>query len=188
MENAMKEEINIVENEEVQTQKTEVEVDENMFFKKLKIKSKIFQYLETFPDELRGYRDVLQYIDTYDLEKLESVKKEIAIVASTRSSTGMYKNLYYGSCQFVEKFSTHLGYSLDGFTSLVKENKEIDKCLNEIILQFDTDTYIEPQYRLILYTFQMAMATHKAKNVKNVYEKILTKKIKPDIKKKYKDL
>lgn len=155
---------------------------------RLKVKSKILQYQQTFPDELLAYNYKMNQLDQFSTEDLRVFLDEVKIVVSQRNSTGLAKFAYFSAVDVIEKIGCKIGYDIKGFKNILNANPEIHKCLNEIALEYADMIYVSPHIRLSFLTLSVATNLYQMKKVENVVEKEIQKKIPDDIREMYNDL
>ncbi len=164
------------------------DVRKGELMERLKVKSKILQYQQTFPDELLAYNYKMNQLDQFSTEDLRVFLDEIKIAVSQRNSTGLAKFAYFSAADVIEKIGCKIGYDIKGFKNILNANPEIHKCLNEIALEYADNIYVSPHVRLSFITLSVATNLYQIKKVENVVEKEIQKKIPDDIKEMYNDL
>ena len=155
---------------------------------RLKLKSKILQYQEKFPEELKAYMYKMDKLDSLSTEDLKIFIDELRIAVRQSGSMGIIKIGYFSTVEFVEKLSCKVGYNVKGFKDLLFQQKEIHKCLDELALEWQDNVYVPPLARLGFYTFQTAAMLHQVRSLENVTESEMKKKIPNEISEMYSDL
>lgn len=155
---------------------------------RLKLKSKILQYQEKFERELIAYQYKMDKLDEFSNEDLVVFLDEIKIAVRQRNSLNMTKSLYFGGCDFVEKFGGKVGYDIRGFKNVLSSTQEIHKCLDEIALEFEDTMYMPATVRLGFITLQVAMSLYEVRNTERIINTELNKPLKQEIADLYNDL
>jgi hypothetical protein len=156
--------------------------------KRLKLKNKILTYQVKFKNELIAYDYKMQQLDSLTNEDLEMFLDEIQIAVRQRNSTQMISNFYFGACTLVEAVSLRMGCDVTGFASVLKQQEEVQKCLDEISLQYEEECFLPATVRLPVLTLQTLMNVYQFKRTDNVIETEMKKPVDKKIQEEYSDL
>lgn len=92
-------------------------------------------------------------------EELSIIYSEVISVINSNNSFMLAKNGYLTFCHIFEKIAPFIGGDLDGFSTSMSQNKEVDDILKQIVIEnFESfSSFLTPKSRLIAATAQNAL-------------------------------
>jgi hypothetical protein len=155
---------------------------------RLKIKTKILQYNSKFPQELEAYNYKMNQLDMLSIADLQIFLDEIKIAVNTNCGSNMLSHLYFGGVNVFERIAVKMGYQLTGFSSILKQQPDVYKCLDQISLEMGDNMYMPPHVRLAYLTLNAAIMCNNVQKVENVINNEIKKPIKEKLTIEYQDL
>jgi hypothetical protein len=168
---------------------TNQDIRRGQLMERLKLKNKIIQYQDKFPDELKAYSYKMDKLDQFSNEDLQVFLDEIQIAVSQRNNVGLYKSIYFSGLKFLEKASSHMtGVNMGGLHNVLYGNPEVQKCLDEISLKYCDDLYMPAPVRLTYLSLQVCLTMYDIRKTEQVMNSEFKKPVKEELVKEYSDL
>ena len=140
--------------------------------------SKLARYLDLFDLSTNNLKNL-------DEEQLESLLKDIQMTVSMRSSNSFNKELFFVGVAGLEPIVSSV-YDVQGMSSLLKNDPEIDDLLEELSLS--SNKYSSPEVRLCCCLVRSMLTAHSLSSKRKSLVEQVNKPITKNLKEKYSDL
>lgn len=141
-------------------------------------------YKEKFEKHFsKALKDELRDLEKKDVDQLLVILEEVKFEVFSKTQPKIINRTFFNLIENVEPL-----FACDGLANDIRDDETINDVLTEVSIKYQHYMYVEPEYRLLYFTFTAGLLRQHINKRKNHAKDFLNTQISPDIMNEFNDI